>query len=76
MRLSKRLIKRIAEELIYQNSIINQYELHREIEKHLGRSLTADEKRRVSVILRNEYNYVKMERNKENSWRRIYYYTY
>ena len=55
MRISKRLIRRVADNLISKKGVVSQYEIHEEIERKLGRSLTTGEKVRITLILRNEY---------------------
>ncbi len=65
MKISKRLIKKVANELLEKNGRITQYEVHYEISQRLGRTLTPGEKRRITVILKNEYFLEKVEIEKD-----------
>ena len=74
MKISKRLILKVAEELIKENDKISQIEIHREIEERMGRTLSVNEKRRITQILRNEYIVDRVERDKNNGNQRIFYF--
>ncbi len=72
MKISRRLILKVAYELIEKQGRTTQIEIQDEIEKRLGRSLTHGEKIRVTRILKNELCVDGMERDKDNGFRRIY----
>ncbi len=72
LKISKRLILRVAEELRSEHGKFTQVELHNEIEKRIGRALTVNEKRRVTMILRNEFVIDEVVRDKQNDYMRIY----
>ena len=67
MRISKRLIKRIANSLFSQKGPVSQKEIHSEIERVLGRRLKTNEKTRITLVLRYEYKVVKTEKDKDNT---------
>lgn len=71
MRISKRWIKRVANEKLREKGRITQIEIHEEIERRLGRELTHGEKIRITLVLKNEYLVENEERDKENG-QRIY----
>ncbi len=71
MRISKRWIKRVANEKLREKGRITQIEIHEEIERRLGRELTHGEKIRITLVLKNEYFVENEERDKENG-QRIY----
>ncbi len=73
MRISKRLILKVAEELRERQGNITQIAVHDAIEKKLGRQLTQGEKVRITLILRNELSLKKVERDKK-SYSRIFYF--
>ena len=72
MRISRRLILRTAERLLQERGEITQIELHDELERILGRQLTVNEKRRITMILRNEYVVDKIIRDTERGNQRIF----
>ncbi len=72
MRLSKKLILRTAEELRRERGHFTQRDIHMAIEEKLGRHLTMNEKRRVTMILRNEYVVKNVERDPQYGYSRIY----
>lgn len=72
MKLSKRLILKVAYDVYEQYGEFTQHDIHEKIEQHLGRTLTISEKRRITQILRREFVAVKTERDRTNY--RIYIY--
>ncbi len=74
MKISKKIILKYANELLRSNGSFTQVELHTHIERRIGRQLTANEKRRITMILRNEYVVSKVERDRNNSYARIFYF--
>ncbi|NPA75596.1 MAG: hypothetical protein GXO25_05910 [Euryarchaeota archaeon] len=72
MKLSRKLILNTATQLRQKRGRFTQVELHTEIEKRIGRALTVNEKRRVTMIIRNEFVIDEVERDKQNGYMRIY----
>jgi len=72
LKLSRKLILNTATQLRQKRGRFTQVELHTEIEKRIGRALTVNEKRRVTMIIRNEFVIDEVERDKQNGYMRIY----
>ena len=72
MRISKRLILKVAKELIKEQGRITQVDVQLEISRILGRELTHGEKIRITRILKNELYVDGMWRDKNNDYQRIY----
>lgn len=64
MRISKKLILRVAYEIAEEREEFTQYDVHDRIEERLRRPLTISEKRRITQILRREFIPVRRERNR------------
>jgi len=73
LRISKKLIRRVADNLSKRGTF-TQEDVHAKIEEILGRALDANEKRRITLILRNEYVLEKVERDTQNGGQRIFYF--
>ncbi len=66
MRISKRLIRRVADSLLEEKERITQHEVHKEISKILQRQLTPAEKRRVTLVIRHNYRFVERRKDERN----------
>ena len=74
MKLSKRFIMQVAEELRERQGKFTQIELHAEIERKLGRALDINEKRRITMIIRSEYAVLGWERDVQHNYIRIFFF--
>ena len=73
VRISKRLIRKVADNLSKRGTF-TQEDVQAKIEEILGRALDSNEKRRITLILRNEYVLEKVERDAQNGGQRIFYF--
>ena len=65
MKISSRLIIKVAMQLLEEDGKIVHIELHKRIEETLGRRLTINDKRRITQILNREFIQERTERKKD-----------
>ena len=74
-KISKRLIIRIADQVLLKEKIATQMRIHDEIEGYLGLSLSRYEKTRITLILEKHYS-VKRRKIDAKTKRRVIYFTF
>jgi len=65
MKISSRLIIKVAMQMLEEDGKIVQVELHSRIEEYIGRRLTINDKRRITQILNREFIQQKAERKRD-----------
>ena len=70
MRIPRRLVIKIALQVLDERGAATQYDIHMAIAEHLKRQLTIGEKVRITKILESELNI--RERKRDNKGIRVY----
>jgi len=74
-RISKRLIRKIAQAILIRKKTATQIEIQQEIERYIGRPLSKYEKVRITLVLEEHYT-VKRRKIDPKTKRRVIYFIF